>query len=311
MKTDPLFYELFQVRPQIFFELAQITPSCPYRFESITVKTTEKRIDGILEPTIAGHPIYFVEVQASPDKQMYWRTSREISVYFEQRPKLQGTDWYAYVIWLNKADDKGFQKTHIKDNENVPRILSVHLIDILKKLPDNSLALNVLRPLIVDTEQEVRQNITTWVEQIHQANLSPEAEQRLLMVMTQFIEEKFKTLSYKELAKMLRLTPFKETASYKEAFLEDFQEAMQEVLPKELQRYSIDRLIQQIKRKYRLAESSMAKLSVRLRQLTLKDLELLFESIFDFKSLKDLNAWIDQRLAAQVAVESPDELANL
>jgi len=45
--------------------------------------------------------------------------------------------------------------------------------------------------------------------------------------------------------------------------------------------------------------------------LTLKDLELLFESIFDFKSLKDLNAWIDQRLAAQATVESPDELANL
>jgi len=32
MKTDPLFYELFQVRPQIFFEIAQITPTCPYRF---------------------------------------------------------------------------------------------------------------------------------------------------------------------------------------------------------------------------------------------------------------------------------------
>jgi predicted transposase/invertase (TIGR01784 family) len=89
MKTDPLFYELFQVRPQIFFELAQITPPCPYRFESITVKTTEKRIDGVLEPTVAGHPIYFVEVQAKPDEQMYWRTVRETSVYLssDQRYK--------------------------------------------------------------------------------------------------------------------------------------------------------------------------------------------------------------------------------
>jgi len=303
MKTDPLFYELFQVRPQIFFELAQITPPCPYRFESITVKTTEKRIDGILEPTVAGHPIYFVEVQASPDEQMYWRTSREISVYFEQRPKLQGTDWYAYVIWLNKVDDKGFQKTHIKDNENVPRILSVYLIDILKMLPQNSLALNVLQPLIVDTEQEVRQNITTWVEQIHQANLSPEAEQRLLMVMTQFIEEKFKTLSYKELAKMLRLTPFKETDSFKEAM----QEVLQEVLPKELQSYSTDKLIRLIKRKYRLAESTMTKLSVRLRQLTLPDLEALFEAIFDLATLRELNEWINARLPAPQNNDLPNQ----
>ena len=303
MKTDPLFYELFQVRPQIFFELAQITPPCPYRFESITVKTTEKRIDGILEPTVAGHPIYFVEVQASPDVQMYWRTSREISVYFEQRPKLQGTDWYAYVIWLNKVDDKGFQKTHIKDNENVPRILSVYLIDILKMLPQNSLALNVLQPLIVDTEQEVRQNITTWVEQIHQANLSPEAEQRLLMVMTQFIEEKFKTLSYKELAKMLNLTPFDQTDTFIETYQRKFQESLKEE--------RVQRLIQIIDVKFRFSRDTINKIATRLNQLTLEDLKYLFADIFHLKRLKDLNAWIDQRLAAQATVESPDELANL
>jgi len=58
MKTDTLFYELFQAAPQTFFELLQLTPPCPYRFESITVKTSEKRIDGVFEPTVAGQPIY-------------------------------------------------------------------------------------------------------------------------------------------------------------------------------------------------------------------------------------------------------------
>jgi len=308
MKTDPLFYELFQVRPQIFFELAQITSSCPYRFESIAVKTTEKRIDGILEPTIAGHPIYFVEVQAKPDEQMYWRTSREISVYFEQRPKLQGTDWYAYVIWLNKDDDSGFKKTHIYDEQKVQRILSVHLIDILKKLPNNSLALNVLRPLLVDTEQEVRQNIVSWVEQIHQVpDLSSEAEERLLMVMTQFIEEKFKTLSYKELANMLRLTPFDQTDTFMETYQRKFQESFQKSLKEE----RVQRLIQIIDVKFRFSRDTINKLATKLNQLTLEDLKYLFADIFHLKRLKDLNAWIDQRLAAQATVESPDELANL
>jgi len=293
MKTDPLFYELFQVRPQIFFELAQITPSCPYRFESITVKTTEKRIDGVLEPTVAGHPIYFVEVQASPDEQMYWRTSREISVYFEQRPKLQDTEWYAYVIWLNKEDDSGFKKTHIYDEQKVQRILSVHLIDILKKLPDNSLALNVLRPLIVDTEQEVRQNITTWVEQIHQANLSPEAEQRLLMVMTQFIEEKFRILNYKELCEMLNLTPFDQTTT----FIETYQ--------KKLQEDRIGLLIKQMSRKYHFARSTLVKLDASLRQLTLKDLEDLFVESVDMVSLREINAWVNGRATTNVRAPTP------
>ncbi len=42
----------------------------------------------------------------------------------------------------------------------------------------------------------------------------------------------------------------------------------------------------------------MTKLSVRLRQLSLKDLDTLFEAIFDLPTLRELNAWIDSRLPA-------------
>jgi len=104
------------------------------------------------------------------------------------------------------------------------------------------------------------------------------------MVMAQLIEEKFKILSYKELCKMLKLTPFKETESYKEAFQED------------LQSYTLDKLIKLIKRKFKFAESTMNRLGARLRQLTFKDLEDLFESIFDLTTLRELNAWINARL---------------
>ncbi len=229
-----------------------------------------------------------IEVQASPDKQMYWRTSRETSTFFEQRPALQDTEWYAYVIWLDGNDDKGFKKTHIKDNDNVQRIFSVHLIDILRKLPRHSLALNVLMPLIVDTEQEVRQNIVSWVEQIQQADLSPEAEQRLLMVMSQLIEEKFKILGYKELCKMLNLTPFEQTAT----FVETYQRKLQE----DLQSYSIEMLIQQIETKFKFSKKTITKLVLRLRQLTLDDLKAMFKEIITMKRLKEINAWIDSRL---------------
>jgi len=142
---------------------------------------------------------------------------------------------------------------------------------------------------LVDNEQEIRQNISSWVEQIHQtADLSPEAEQRLLMVMTQFIEEKFKTLNYEELCKMLKLTPFEETTT----FVETYQRKLQ----KDLQIYSIEKLIKQIKRKFKFAERTLAKLDARLRKLTLQDLSDLFEAIFDLSTLRDLNAWINARL---------------
>ncbi len=306
MKTDPLFYELFQTAPQIYFELLQIPQPCPYRFESITVKATEKRIDGVLEPTKPDQPIHFVEVQAAPDEEIYWRVTREVATYFEQRPALKGREWQAVVIWLGKPEPKGqakpwwteFGTVLLYDGQNKQRLYSVDIIDLLGKLPENSLALNVLRPLIVDNERQVRQNISTWVEQIHATpGMSPDVEQRLVMVMTQLIEEKFKTLSYEELTMMLQLTPLRETAS------------VQKVLQEELQSFSIDKLIKMIKRKFKFAESTIAKIDTRLRQLTLKDLEILFESIFDLSTLRELNAWIDSRLPPPQ--NDPSQLANL
>ncbi len=297
MKTDPLFYELFQTYPHIFFEIAQILPSCPYRFESITVKATEKRIDGVLEPTVEKQPIYFVEVQASPDQQIYWRVLRESSTYFEQRPSLKDNEWSAYVIWLDKKDDRGFKESVIYNEQKKQRIFSIDLIGVLKKLSANSLALNVLKPLIVDNEEEVRQNIVSWIEQIHAADLSADVEQRLVMLMAQLIEEKFKILSYKELCKMLNLTPFRETTSYKETFFEDLQKEFSEML------------IQMIEAKFKFSKRTITKLVLRLRQLTLDDLKAMFKEIIVMKRLKEINAWIDSRLPPQQ--NEPSQLANL
>lgn len=72
MRTDAIFYELFRTAPQIFFELLHITPTCPYRFESVAVKSAEKRT----------------------------RTMREVATYFEQRAPLQDNEWQAAILNL-------------------------------------------------------------------------------------------------------------------------------------------------------------------------------------------------------------------
>ncbi len=284
MKTDAIFYKLFQIAPRTFFELLQITPACPYRFESLTFKTTEKRIDGLLEPAEEGHPLYFIEVQAFSDRAIYWRTSRQVSTFFEQRSQHKN-EWQAVVLWLNKNDDPGFGTVPIWDEDSSQRLFSVDLSASLKSLDEASLALNVLRPLIVDTEIEVRQNLFKWVENIKSTpELNSESEQRLITVLTQLIEQKIKTLTYKELSEMLQLTPFKETISYKEALQEDLREDR------------VKRLTGMIKAKFKFADTTMAKLDLRLRQLSMEDLKSLFEDIFDMNTLKELNAWIDARL---------------
>lgn len=280
MKTDALFYELFQVAPQTFFELLQITPACPYRFESITVKMAEKRIDGVLEPSVDSQPIYFLEVQAFPDDVIYWRVLREVATYFEQRPKLKGRAWQAIVLWLNKEDDPGLETLQPLARRPAQRLVSGDLIQLLKRLKrvdDKALVLNVLNPLLTDSERKVLENVVQWAENIRQTpNLDAHTEDRLLAVMSQLIEQKFKQLSYKELATMLRLTPLRET------------ESVQEVLKEE----RVALLMMMIGDKFTLSDELSKGLHTDLNILTMDTLQTLFTQIRHIDSLEQLERWI-------------------
>lgn len=280
MRTDALFYELFQTAPQTFFELLQITPLCDYRFESITVKASEKRIDGVIEPTDEQQPVYFLEVQAFPDDTIYWRTLREVATYFEQRPA-RNDNWQAVVLWLNKADDPGLRTLKPLNYKPASRLVSADLIKLLKQLPESSLALNVLRPLLAKSEREVRKHVVQWVENIRQTpNLDPQTEEKLVAILSQLIEQKFRSLSYKELAAMLRLTPLRET------------ESVQEVLKEE----RVDLLMMMIGNKFSLSDALNQALRADLSTLPMSALQMLFPQMLHINSLEQLEQWIADRL---------------
>ncbi|MEZ4728754.1 MAG: DUF2887 domain-containing protein [Caldilineaceae bacterium] len=285
MKTDPLFYELFQAPPQTFFELVQITPACPYRFESITVKMSEKRIDGVLEPLDATQPYYFLEVQAFPDDVIYWRATREVATFFEQRPHLKDTRWQVIVLWVNITDDPGFGALRLLARKPKPNLLSLDLIDLLKKLPETSLALNVLRPLLAEDEREVRENVVQWVENIrHATDADANLEERLISVFSQLIEQKFKTLNYKKLSQMLRLTPLRETTSGQELLKED----------------RIETLLNLIEVKFGLSPEMAEKFTADLAQLDINTLKALLRQLLRLETLEQLEFWIADHLPERV-----------
>jgi predicted transposase YdaD len=67
MKTDSLFYRLFQTVPQLLFELLNrpAEQAARYQFTSEELKQTAFRIDGIFRPPDdrPDWPLFFVEVQ--------------------------------------------------------------------------------------------------------------------------------------------------------------------------------------------------------------------------------------------------------
>ncbi len=280
MKTDSLFYELFQAAPQTFFELLQITAQCAYRFESITVKASEKRIDGVLEPSVEGAPIYFLEVQAFPDAAIYWRTMREVSTYFEQRPQVPPVQWQAIVLWLNKRDDPGFGMLAQLANKRHPHLISANLLQLLHKLEKSDhapLVLRVLRPLLAKSENEIRIHVVEWVRQIRQLpGLDAPSEELLVSLLSQFIEQKFTSLNYEELSKMLRLRPLRELDSYRMLLIEDH----------------VDVIMLHIQAKFNIDSELRDSLALDLRKLDLPVVKSLFVDLLYIGTVEQLEQWI-------------------
>ena len=109
MKTDSLFYRLFQTMPTLALELAGLTVAEPvrYEFRSEEIKQTAFRLDGVLIPTAGSPeaPIVFVEVQYQPDEQFYGRLFAEILLYLYRNARPH--PWRALVIYPNRAVETG------------------------------------------------------------------------------------------------------------------------------------------------------------------------------------------------------------
>ncbi|MFU8787900.1 MAG: Rpn family recombination-promoting nuclease/putative transposase [Methylobacter sp.] len=107
MKTDTLFYRLFQRWPKLALELVGLDyRSESYRFSSEEIKQTAFRLDGVFTP-IDGHseqPLIFVEVQYQPDDDFYGRFFSEITLYL--RLHKPSHPWLALVIYPTRGIEK-------------------------------------------------------------------------------------------------------------------------------------------------------------------------------------------------------------
>ncbi|NOQ35496.1 MAG: DUF2887 domain-containing protein, partial [Methylococcaceae bacterium] len=74
MKTDTLFYSLFQHHPKLALELLELDyDEKSYRFGSEEIKQTAFRVDGIFTPLVDNpeQPLIFAEVQCQADDDFY------------------------------------------------------------------------------------------------------------------------------------------------------------------------------------------------------------------------------------------------
>jgi predicted transposase/invertase (TIGR01784 family) len=276
VKTDSLFYSLFQSLPSLFFELIgqPASAAAGYRFASVEVKQTALRVDGVFLPpeNQQDAPVYFVEVQFQRDAALYRRLFAEVFLYLKQYPEVD--HWRAIAI---------YPRASVEVREIAPfrallesSYVQVIYLDQLGDIADLSPGLGTLR-LLVEPVETVPAAARELIERVQQSTTADLERNRLVELIETIVVYTFPRLSRQEVATMLGLTDMRETRVYQEGREEEAKFLILKQLTRKLGAEPPEALQQQIS------------------QLPLDVLESLGEALFDFNQISDLRTWLEKR----------------
>jgi predicted transposase/invertase (TIGR01784 family) len=228
LKTDPIFYRLFQTVPSIFFELINHPPEEAevYQFSSVEIKQTSFRIDGLFLPK-ENHPelpIYFVEVQFKPDKNFYSRFFTETFMYLDKTELPQ--NWQGVIIYPSSSLDVGKTERYMELLES-GRVRRIYLDEL--RTETLSIGLETVQ-LIIESEETVAAKAKQLIGQVRRQIFDDVTQEELINLIETIIVYKLSTKSREEIAIMLGLDEFKQSRLYLEIFQEGQQEGLQQGL---------------------------------------------------------------------------------
>ncbi|MGH2412423.1 MAG: Rpn family recombination-promoting nuclease/putative transposase [Microcystaceae cyanobacterium] len=259
MKTDSLFYRLFQEFPGIFFELIARSPddAAGYEFTSREVKQLSFRMDGLFLPTIdePHQPFYLVEVQFQPDETLYYRLFGELFLYLKQYRL--SSPWRIVVIYPTRSLERGdtFQFAELLASNRVQRIY----LDELTEDGEASLGVGVVK-LIIEDEKTVGEKAKVLIEQAKQRLVERTVQRNLIDLIETIIVYKLPHKSREEIEAMFGLSELKQTKVYQEAQLEAKLEAKLEAVPELLKEgLNIDQIARALKLPLELVQQEVKK----------------------------------------------------
>ncbi len=276
MKTDSLFYRLFQDWPQLALELLKLPyNSDSYRFVSEEIKQTGFRIDGLFKPADdTEYPLIFAEVQYQPDSEFYGRFFSEIALYlYRQKP---ARTWLAMVVYPSRNIEKP-ASIAFEPFTQLPQLHRIYLDDY-QNLSTLTPAQTLLSLIVCQNQQtiEIAQKLVKQ-RTIEGTDILNFVETVLVYKLPHLTREEIKT--------MLGLdTELKQTRFYQEIAKEERQEGRKEE--------SVALLTRLLRRKFGLLPELEAALQ-QLPEMELEQLEDLADALLDFKEISDLQAWLN------------------
>ena len=275
MHRDTIFYQLFQQSPTLLFDLISQPPidAERYIFDSIEVKETAFRIDGVFIPPNLSGTIYFCEVQFQSDKLLYERMVSEISIYTYRNRNLF-SDWRAVAIYPSRSIEQS-NKDVVLEMLASGRITPIYLDELgaVEELP-TGLGLMVLTTLEGEEAKAEARGL------IQRAQNSRD----IINLVSTIVLYKFNTLSRDEVDLMLGIE-LQQTRVYQEAKAEG--EVIGENRGLERERALVLKLLT------RKLVTIDPEIQTRVNSLTIEQIESLGEALLDFTQIGDLTNWLD------------------
>jgi predicted transposase/invertase (TIGR01784 family) len=264
MRRDTIFYQLFRQSPTLFFDLISQPPEDAqgYIFDSVEVKETSFRMDGVFVPPNPSGIVYFCEVQFQPDGLLYERMLSEISIYIYRHRNLF-TDWRAIAIYPSRGLEQS-NRNVVVDILASGRITPIYLDELgaVRELPIG-LGLMVLTTLEGD---EAKAEARRLIERNRESRA-------IINLVSTIILYKFGTLTRDEVDLMLGIE-LQQTRVYQDAQVEEGQRLVLKLLTRKLGNINPE-------------------IRSRVNSLTIEQLESLGEDLLDFTQMSDLLAWLD------------------
>ncbi|TRT89132.1 MAG: Rpn family recombination-promoting nuclease/putative transposase [Microcystis aeruginosa Ma_OC_H_19870700_S124] len=209
MKTDTIFYQLFQSFPSIFFELIQlpISEANNYRFDSVEVKQLSFRLDGVFLPQ-NNNPqtsIYFCEVQFQEDEAFYQRFFTEIFLYLSKTDLTN--DWRGVIVYPNPQVETN-QVQRYRELLNSERVRRIYLNE-LENIPQTSIGLATVQLITLSKAKAIDST-------------------RKLQLIETILVYKLPLLNRREIETMFSLDELKQTQYFQDVREEARQEGRQE-----------------------------------------------------------------------------------
>ena len=220
MKTDTIFYRLFQTFPGLLFELIDFPGELAnfYRFSSVEVKQLSFRIDGVFLPEREDLPIYFTEVQFQNDPEFYARFFAEIFLYLKQT-RLKN-NWRGVVIYPNRRVEKENIERY-RELLQETRVQRIYLEELGESPPD-SLGLATLE-LVSLPEAQVLNRGRELIVRVRETGVE-NRQQELLELIETILIYKLPRITRKEIEAMFSLSELRQTRVFQEALEEGRQE---------------------------------------------------------------------------------------